>query len=71
MLYNGAAAVLQLGVLHGDLQPTSLAGGVTLIEGAEDADRQQHAGAGVAEGRPRFARRPVALAGDHHHAAAG
>jgi hypothetical protein len=31
---------------------------------------QQHAGAGVAEGRPRFAGRPVALASDRHRAAA-
>ena len=48
-----------------------LAGGVALIKRAQDADRQQHAGPGVAEGRPRLARPPVALAGDRHRAAAG
>ena len=71
MLDKGAAAVLQLRVLHRDLHPPARSGGVALIERAQDADRQQHAGAGVAQGRPRLARPPVALAGDRHGAAAG
>ena len=44
---------------------------MALIERAKDADRQQHAGAGVAQSRPRLARPPIALAGDRHGAAAG
>jgi hypothetical protein len=47
------------------------AGGLTLIERAQDRDREQHAGAGVAEGRARLAGAPRALAGDAHHAAGG
>src|SRR6266404_1928444 len=54
-----------------DLHPRTAAGGVALKERAQDADRQQHAGAGVAEGRARLARAPVELAGDRHRAAAG
>ena len=71
VLDEGAAGVLQLRVLHRDLHPAAAAGGVALEERAQDADRQQHAGAGVAEGRARLARAPVALAGDRHRAAAG
>ena len=48
-----------------------LAGGLALIERAQDRDRQQHAGAGVAEGRARLAGAPRALAGDAHRAPAG
>src|SRR5207253_59247 len=51
--------------------PAAAAGAVALKERAQDADRQQHASAGVAEGGARLARAPVALAGDRHRAAAG
>ena len=63
--------VLQLRVLHCDLHPPAVAGRMALIKRAKDADRQQHAGAGVAQSRPRLARPPIALAGDRHRAAAG
>jgi len=36
-------------VLHRYLQPPAFAGAVALTQGAKDADRHQHAGAGVAE----------------------
>ena len=39
VLHKRAAGVLQLGVLHGDLQPPSLAGCVALIECPQNADR--------------------------------
>ena len=71
MLDKGAAAVLQLRVLHRHLHPTPLARPLALKQRPQDADRQQHAGAGVAERRPRLARPPVALAGDRHGATAG
>ena len=71
VLHKGSAGVLQLGVLHRDLHPPSLARGVALKERAEDADRQQHPGAGVAQGRAGLARAPLALAGYRHRAAAG
>jgi hypothetical protein len=47
------------------------AGRVALIECAQNADRQQHAGSGIAQGGPGLARPPIALAGDRHRAAAG
>ena len=54
---EGEADVVQHRVLHGDLQALALAGGLLLVERAQDADRQQHAGAGIAEGGPRLDRR--------------
>jgi len=71
MLHKGSAGVLQLRVPHCDLDPAAAAGGVALIERAQNADGQQHAGAGVAQGRPGLARAPVALAGDRHRATVG
>ena len=65
------ADVVQHRVLHRHLQPPAVAGGAALVEGAEDADRHHHAGAGVAERRAGPDRRPVRLAGDAHRAAAG
>jgi len=56
-------------VLHRHLQPPPLAGFGPLVECAQDADRHQHAGAGVAKARAGFDRRPVALAGDADRAA--
>ena len=71
VLDKGAARVLQLGVLHRDLHPAAAAGRLALKERTQYADRQQHAGAGVAQGRTRLARTPVALPGNRHRAAAG
>src|SRR5215472_17848499 len=71
VLNKRAAGVLQLRILHRDLQPSPFAGGVALIERTENTDRQQHAGAGVARGRARLAGPAVAFAGDRHRAAAG
>ena len=58
-------------ILHRDLQPPSLAGPLAVVERAEDRDRHQHAGAGVAKGRAGFDRRTVGLAGDADRAARG
>ena len=65
------ADVVQHRVLHRDLQVLALAGFLAPIQRAEDGDRQQHAGAGIAERRSRLQRTAVALAGDAHRAAAG
>ena len=62
---------MQHRVLHRHLQAAALAGLGALVERAQDADRHQHAGAGVAERRARLDRRPVAVAGDAEGAARG
>ena len=54
-----------------DLQPASPAGALALVERAEDRDRHQHPGAGVAEAGPGLDRRPVGLSGHADHAAGG
>src|SRR6266851_2295626 len=58
-------------VLHRHLQPPAFAGAVALVQGGEDADRHQHAGAGVAERGAWFDRRTVAISGDANRAAGG
>ena len=58
-------------ILHRQLQPAALARRPLLVERAEDADRHQHAGAGVADRRARLARLAAGFAGDAHRAAAG
>ena len=58
-------------VLHRHLQATTLTCLGTLVERAEDADRHQHAGAGVAEAGAGLDRRAVAIAGDAERAAGG
>src|SRR6266851_3328100 len=58
-------------VLHRHLQPPAYAGAVALVQGGEDADRHQHAGAGVAERGAWFDRRTVAISGDADRAAGG
>ena len=65
------AHVVDHRVLHRHLQAAALAGLGALVERAQDADRHQHAGAGVAEGRARLDRRPVGVAGDADRAARG
>src|SRR5580704_10765611 len=65
-----AAAVMHDRILHCRLQPPALARRAPLIERADDAECEQHAGAGVADCRPRLDRLAVALAGDAHRAAA-
>ena len=47
------------------------AGPLPLVQRGEDGDREQHAGAGVAERRARPAGPAVRLAGDAHRAATG
>ena len=64
------ADVLQHRVLHGDLDDARPAPVLAApVECRQNADRQQHAGAGIAERRAGLERRPVALAGDAHDAA--
>ena len=58
-------------ILHRDLQFAALAGLLLLVERAEDADRHQHAGAGVADRAAGLDRRLARLAGDAHRAAGG
>src|SRR5258708_5927831 len=70
LIHEHASAVMHDRVLHRNLQLPALAGLVALVERADDAERQEHAGAGVANGRPGLDRRSVALAGDAHRAAA-
>src|SRR4051794_15010843 len=65
-----AAAVVHHRILHRGLQPSSFAGLHALVERADDAEREQHAGAGVADRRPRLDRLAVALAGYAHRATA-
>src|ERR1700730_14307895 len=66
-----AAAVMHDGILHRHLQPPALAGARAVEERADDAERHQHAGAGVADRRARLDGLAVALAGDAHRAARG
>src|ERR1051325_11092538 len=66
-----AAAVMHDRILHRHLQPPSLAGARPVEQRADDAERHQHAGAGVADGRAGLDRSAVALAGDAHRAAGG
>src|ERR1700756_4500944 len=68
---QASAHVVHHRILHRDLQPPSLAGPLAVVERAEDRDRHQHAGAGVAKGRAGFDRRTVGLAGDADRAARG
>src|ERR1700730_383659 len=70
LIHEHAPAVMHDRVLHRDLQLPTLAGLVALIERADDAECQEHAGAGIADGRPGLDWRSVALAGDAHRAAA-
>src|SRR5215470_10240551 len=63
------AHVVDHRVLHRHLQPVAFAGAVTLAQRGKDADGHQHPGAGVAKGRSRLDRRPVAVAGDAGRAA--
>src|SRR5262249_58320329 len=63
------ADIVQHRVLHRHLQAPALAGGAALVEGAQDADRHQHAGPGVAERGAGLDRRAVRLARDAHRAA--
>src|SRR6266403_3550389 len=65
-----AAAVMHDRILHRRLQPPALARRGPPVESADDAEREQHAGAGVADRRPRLDRLAVALAGNAHRAAA-
>ncbi len=46
---NGHPHVVDHRVLHRHLQPPAFAGAVALAQRRENADRHQHAGAGVAE----------------------
>src|SRR5207245_1309762 len=68
---EAGAHVVEHRVLHRHLQPPSLAGSLTLDERAENRDRHQHAGAGVADARAGLDRRPGGLAGHADHAAGG
>src|SRR6516165_3506360 len=65
------AHVVQHRVLHRHLKTPPLASRLALVECAQDADRHQHAGSGVAERRAGFAGRAIGFAGDAHRAAAG
>src|SRR6516165_11173401 len=65
-----AAAVMHDRILHSCLQAPALTRRAPLIERADDAECEQHAGAGVADCRPRLDRLAVALAGNAHRAAA-
>ena len=65
------ADVMQHRILHRYLEMVALAGFLAAIQRAEDGDRQQHAGAGVAERWAGFQRTAIAFAGDAHRAAAG
>ena len=66
-----AAAVVHHGILHRHLQPATLAGARAVEQRADDAERQQHASAGVADRRAGLDRPAVALAGDAHRTARG
>src|SRR6267154_5046211 len=65
------AHVVDHRVLHRDLQPPPLAALLPLVQRAENADRHQHAGAGVAEAWAGLHRRAVTVAGDAGRAAGG
>src|ERR671922_20349 len=53
-------------VLHGNLDALAEAGAMALHQRGEDADDAVHAGARVADRRPRVRRRTVREAGDAH-----
>src|SRR6202035_5546079 len=57
--------------LHRHLQPPALAGARPIEQRADDAERHQHAGAGVANRRAGLDRPAVALTGDAHRPANG
>ena len=63
--------VVQHRVLHRHLQPPALSGLAPLVQSAEDGDRHQHAGAGVADGYAGLHRLAAGLASHAHCAAAG
>src|SRR6266403_4672166 len=65
------AAVMHDRILHRHLQPPALAGARAVEKGADDAERHQHAGAGVADRRAGLDRLAVTLAGDAHRPARG
>ncbi len=58
-------------ILHRHLQPLALAGAGAVEQRADDAERHQHAGSGVADRRAGLDRSPARLAGDAHRAAGG
>src|SRR5262245_1976777 len=62
------ADILQHGVLHGDFDALALAGAAAPVERRQNADGEQHTGAGIAERHAGLERRPVALAGNAHDA---
>src|SRR5258708_29857174 len=66
-----AAAVMHDRILHRHLEMPALAGARAVEERADDAERHQHAGAGVADRRAGLDRLAVLLAGDAHRAARG
>src|SRR5207253_1521153 len=66
-----AAAVMHDRILHRHLQPSALAGARAIEQRTDDAERHQHAGAGVADRRARLDRPTVALAGDAHRPTRG
>src|SRR6266568_4648075 len=65
------AHVMDHRILHRDFEPAALAGLLPLVEGAENADRHQHPGAGVAKRGTGLDRRLASLAGDAGRAAGG
>src|SRR5262249_46334531 len=65
------ADVVQHRVLHRYLKMIALSGLLASIQRAQDGDRQQHAGAGVAKRWAWLEWTAVAFAGDAHRAAAG
>src|SRR4051794_10902047 len=68
---KAAAAVMHDRVLHRHLEALALAGTSAVEQGADDAERHQHAGAGVADRRAGLDRLAAWLAGDAHGAAGG
>src|SRR5207237_6247692 len=66
-----AAAVMHHRILHRYLQSPSLAGAHPIEQRADDAERHQHAGTGIADRRTGLDRPAIALAGDAHRAAGG
>src|SRR5277367_4243246 len=66
-----ASAVMHDRILHCRLQLPSLAGSVSLIQRTDDAERQQHASAGVADRRPGLQWLAVGFAGNAHRATDG
>src|SRR5262249_26534183 len=68
---EAAAAVMHNRILHRHLQPPALAGACAIEQRADDAERHQHAGAGVADRGSGLDRPAVALAGDAHRTTRG